>query len=388
MKPPLSEQEREKFARVFEQNFRERGEIGASFSVWRGEEEIVSLAGGHMDRERTREWTSETLVPVWSATKGPAALACLLALDEAGLTLDDGVCEVWPGFAAAGKERITFAQVLSHAAGLCALDKTVSITDYEAVIKVIEEQAPLFPPGTCQAYHARTFGFILDQIIIYITDNESLGHYLHDKLFIHLGLDFWIGLPPDQCPRVATLYPGKLRAESGQDPFLQAMNTRGSLTQRAFQSPAGLNSIQQMNQPTTWALGLASMGGIGTASALGKFYAMLANGGRWGGRQVVPERIIRLLTQTISQGTDAVLCSELAFSAGMMRDPVDTAGKKSRALFGKSLSAFGHPGAGGSLSFADPERGLGFSYVMNQMEVGVLPGEKALKLVEVFDQLG
>ncbi len=387
MKSALSDQVREKFAEVFAQNFRERGEIGASVSVWHGEEEIVSLAGGHMDRERTREWTTETLVPVWSATKGPAAVACLLALDEAGLTLDARVCEIWPGFAKAGKEQITFAQVLSHTAGLCALDTQVSIKEYEAVINAIEEQAPLFSPGTCQAYHARTFGFIIEQIICYLIGNKRLGIYLHERIGVHLELDFWIGLPPDQASRVATLYPGKLRTGSAQDSFLQAMNTRGSLSQRAFQSPAGLNSIQQMNQPETWALGLASMGGVGTASALGKFYAMLANGGRWGGRQVVPERVIQALGQTLSQGMDAVLCSDIAFSAGMMRDPVDAVGKKTRALFGSSLTAFGHPGAGGSLCFADPERSLSFAYVMNQMEVGVLPGEKALKLVEVFDQL-
>lgn len=387
MKSSLSEQGREKIAQVFAQNFRERGEIGASVSVWRGEEEILSLAGGHMDRERTREWTAKTLVPVWSATKGPAAVACLLALDEAGLSLDDRVSEVWPGFAAAGKERITFAQVLSHTAGLCALDKSVSITDYDAVTGALEEQKPIFPPGTCQAYHARTYGFILDKITRETTGKQTLGSYFYDKIGCVQGLDFWIGLSPEQFPRVATLYPGRLPANSVQDPFLQAMNTHGSLSQRAFQSPAGLNSIQQMNQPEAWVLGLASMGGVGTASALGKFYAMLANGGRWAGRQLVPERVIRLLSQTISQGTDAVLCSELAFSAGMMRDPVDAAGNKTRALFGKSLSAFGHPGAGGSLSFADPDRGLSFSYVMNQMEVGVLPGDKALKLVEVFDLL-
>ena len=380
-------QSREMFADIFAQNFRERRELGASVSVWQGEEEIVSLAGGSMDREQTRAWTEETLVPVWSATKGPTSLACLLALDEAGLSLEDRVCKIWPCFAAAGKGQITFGQVLSHTAGLFALDRTVSITDYEAVTAAIEEQAPIFTSGTRQAYHARTFGFILDKIVRYITGAKSLGQYLHEIVMGPLGADFWIGLPSEQFSRVASLYPGKL-ATAAPDAFLQAINTRGSLTQRAFQSPAGLNSIQHMNQRDTWALGLASMGGVGTASALGKFYAMLANGGRWGGKVLVPESVIRLFPQTISQGMDGVLCSELAFSAGMMRDPVDADGKKTRAILGKSISAFGHPGAGGSLCFADPERGLSFSYVMNQMEVGVLPGEKALKLVKVFDQLG
>ena len=197
-----------------------------------------------------------------------------------------------------------------------------------------------------------------------------------------MSLDFWIGLPPEQFSRVATLYPGKMPTAGLHNAFLQAMGTRGSLSQRVFASPAGLHSVQEMNKPETWTLGLASMGGVGSARALAQFYAMLAGGGVWQGQSLVSEAIIRQFTHTLAQGDDPVVCTPMAFGAGMMHDPVDDDGDKVRRLFGSSTKAFGHPGAGGSLAFADPERGIGFAYVMNQMELGVLPTAKALDLVE------
>lgn len=370
---------------VFECNFRERGELGASVSVWAGEEEVISMARGYENRERSRTWTAETLVPVWSATKGPAALACLLALDEAKLSMDSPVAEVWPEFAGAGKGMITFAQVLSHQAGLPALESEVSIFDHAAVVAALESQQPLVSSELRPAYHARTFGFLLDEIVRRITGAESLGAYFQKRIGAPMELDFWIGMPSEQFSKVAVLYPGKLRSESENDPFLRALGTKGSLTHRVFRSPVGLNSVQDMNQAATWARCLPGLGGVGSARGLAKFYSMLANGGRWCGRQMVPAWCITAFSRTMIQGHDDVLCAEMAFGAGMMRDPVDAAGSKIRRFFGRSIRAFGHPGAGGSLAFADPDRGLGFAYVMNQMETGALPGPRTLDLVAALD---
>ena len=372
---------------VFDRNFRERDELGASVSVWSGGEEVVSVSRGHENRERSREWKAETLVPVWSATKGPAALACLLALDEVRLPLDCPVGEVWPRFAIAGKARITFEQVLSHQAGLFALDREVSILDHAAVIAALEDQPPAGAFASRSAYHARTFGFLLDEIVRRITGADSLGAYFHDRLGAPMQLEFWIGLPREQYPRVAMLYPGRFRPDSVQDPFLRALGTKGSATQRAFRSPAGLNSVQDMNRATTWAQGLPGLGGVGSARGLAKFYSMLAHGGKWQGSQLVPGWCIDAFSRTVIQGGDDVLCAEVAFGAGVMRDPVDATGAKNRSFFGRMARAFGHPGAGGSLAFADPERDLSFAYVMNQMETGALPGPRTLDLVSALDEL-
>jgi CubicO group peptidase (beta-lactamase class C family) len=366
---------------AFERNFRERGELGASVSVFMGEEEVLGLSQGYADREKTRPWTAETLVPVWSATKGPAAVACLCAIDDAKLPFEAPVCEVWPAFAGGGKESVTFLHVLSHTAGLFALDRPTPFQDHDAVVNALEEQAPLFPIGTRQAYHARTFGFLADEIVRRITGARSLGEYFRERIAEAMNLEFWIGLPRELMPRVATLYPGKMRAGAAQDPFLRALNTKGSPTQRAFASPTGLNGVHDMNQADTLARGYASMGGVGSARALAALYAMLGNGGRWRGQQLVSESILQALQTTFSQQEDAVLCAPIAFGAGMMRDPLDESGQKIRSIFGSGAGSFGHPGAGGSLAFADPGRGVSFAYVMNQMDLGALPGEKTLSLV-------
>lgn len=371
----------EAITQKFEENFRERGELGASLSIWKGGVEVLSLSHGYANRERTRPWTPETIVPVWSATKGPAAVACLVALHEAGLPLDCPVSEIWPEFVAAGKEHITFAELLSHRAGLCVLDERAPMMNYDAVVTALERQTPLWPPGTRQAYHARTFGFLLDEIVRRVTGAASIGEYFREIIGDPLALDFWIGLPRDQWDRVATIYPGKFSISVRDQAFLKAFNTPGSVTLRAFASPVGLSAVSDMNKPDAWTAGYASMGGVGSASALGKFYSMLVSGGQ----SLVPHGVIDSLRTPLSQENDAVLCLDAAFSTGMMMDPVHAeTGEKLRALLGPSTLAFGHPGAGGSLAFADPENGIAFAYVMNQMEVGVLPGEKAMGLVDAL----
>lgn len=362
----------------FEENFSSRGDLGASVSVWQDGVEVLSLSQGFCDRAQTRPWTAETLAPVWSATKGPAAVCCLVALNEAGVALETPVADVWPEFAGGGKQGVSFAHLLSHTAGLCALDEPVSILDYAAVIGALERQRPLWEPGSRHGYHARTFGFLVDEIVRRLTRAKSLGAYFHERFGGPLELDFWIGLPPEQWDRVSPVYPGRISAANQGTEFFKAFTKPGSLTQRTFTSPAGLNAVGDFNQPETWARGLASMGGVGSARGLAKFYALLP--------RVVPELVVRQLGRALFSGEDAVLCAPAAFAAGVMQDPVDESGQKLRRYFGSSLTAFGHPGAGGSLAFADPENGLAFAYVMNQMEVGALPGAKAVGLVDQLYQ--
>lgn len=370
----------------FEDNFQARGELGAAVSIWQNGVEILSLAQGYSDRGQSRNWDVATLAPVWSATKGPAAVCCLMALHSARLSIDCPVSEVWPEFAAGGKEGLSFAHLLSHTAGLCALDEPVSILNYEAVIAAIEHQRPLWEPGTKQGYHARTFGFLMDEIVRRITGADSLGSFFRETIGGPLGLDFWIGLPSAEHHRVASIYPGRISTAGNHQTFLKAFNTAGSLTQRTFSSPLGLNAVSDFNLPETWARGYASMGGVGSARGLSQFYAMLAQGGTWNGRVIVPAGILPLLSQTRSQAEDGVLCTPIAFAAGVMQDPLNTdpglPPGKLRQHYGPSLKAFGHPGAGGCLAFADPENGLAFAYVMNQMEVGALPGSKSIGLIE------
>lgn len=376
------------FHSEFERNFTERNELGASVSVYHRGKEILHLSKGIAKPDDGTSWTADTLVPVWSATKGPAAAACLLALHQAGFSLDQPVADLWPAFARSGKQHLTFKQLLSHTGGLSALDNKTPIDDFDAVIHALEIQAPNSAPGTQQAYHARTFGFLLDQIVRLATSAPSLGAYFDVYFGRPMDLDFWIGLPADQAHRVAQLQPARMRPSAAQDDFMKAFTQPGSFTQRTFLSPFGLNAVRDLNRLEVQQLGIASFGGIGSARGLSTFYAMLANGGEWNGETILPPSLLPLVETTLSQQTDAVLHTPLAFSAGFMRDPVDpTTGKKLRQIYGSGLRAYGHPGAGGSLAFADPGRQLSFAYVMNQMEPGALPNVKSLSLVRALDEL-
>jgi CubicO group peptidase (beta-lactamase class C family) len=366
-------------APIFEENFTARGELGASVSVWREGREIVSLAGGFREREKGRPWTADTLALVYSGTKGPSAACVLKCLWDAGIPLDAPVASIWPEFGAAGKERISFADVLAHRAGLVAVDDPPDVFDSAGLLRRIEKQRPLWPPGDGHGYHPRTCGYIWDAIVRRVA-GVPLGQYWRREFGDPLALDFWIGLPEDRLRDVATLY--SARIPPPQDAFLDAFSQPGSVTHRAFSCPTGLFSVTAMNSAGARTTSFPAFGGIGSASALARFYCALACGGALDGARVMAPEAVAAMSTPLASGFDRVLRMETAFSAGVMQDPLGPQGEKKRLTFGPSPRAFGQPGAGGSVGFADPERGLGFAYLMNQMEPGVLPNPKSTRLIQ------
>jgi CubicO group peptidase (beta-lactamase class C family) len=289
------------------------------------------------------------------------------------------VAEFWPEFAQNGKSEITLAQLFSHQAGLCALDDRVDVQDYAGVIAALERQAPLWSPGSAHGYHARTFGFLLDELVRRIA-HQTLGDYWRAAFAEPMGLDLWIGLPEPENARTATIYAAKAGRTPEPEQFYTDLATPGTLVRKTFTSPAGLHSVSAMNAPAPRALSLVSLGGIGSASSLAKFYAMLANGGGLAGQRYFHAATLQQMSAPLAAGVDAVFQIPTAFSAGFMQDPPEMA----RRIFGPASRAFGHPGAGGSHAFADPENGIAFAYVMNQMEQSLLPNEKSLRLVDAL----
>jgi len=368
---------------AFEENFAHHGEIGASVSVWQDGQELASVAGGWEDRQQTKPWSADSRVLVWSATKGPSAACVLRALETRGLGLDVFVADVWPEFGQAGKGTITIGQALSHQAGIPALEEKSFVLDHASVARAIALQAPLWPPGTGHGYSPRAHGALLEELVRRLA-GQPLGEYWRENFAGPMDLDFWIGLPPELHASVAPVFPPKGGLPK-DDRFYDAYQKPGTLTQRAFASPSGLGGVAQMNSSEARAAGLPAHGGIGTANALAKFYGMLASGGTFAGRPYFSEETLAWMWTPLTQGPDRVLLTETAFSAGFMLDPVHD-GRKVRQLFGPGLRAFGHPGAGGSHAFADPDRRLGFAYVMNQMEPGVLPSGKAQRLVAALER--
>jgi len=364
---------------LFQENFERFGELGAAVSVWQNGKPIIDLYGGFRDARRENPWTSDTLVLVWSATKGIGSACVLHVLQEHSINLERRAAEFWPEFAQSRKNEITLAQLLSHQAGLCALDQRVDVLDYDAVIRALEEQKPLWPPGTAHGYHARTFGFLLDELVRRIA-GKPLSEYWQENFARPLNLDFWIGLPKKQNSRVATMYAAKAGKPPEPKQFYADLVRPGTLARKTFTSPYGLNAISKMNDPLVRAQPIVSFGGIGSASALAKFYSMLANGGKADGQTFFSGETLERTKTTLSDGVDRVFQMPTAFSAGFMKDARET----TRRIFGPLRTCFGHPGAGGSHAFCDPENRIAFAYVMNQMEQSLLPNEKSLRLVDAI----
>jgi CubicO group peptidase (beta-lactamase class C family) len=364
---------------LFDENFETFGELGAAVSVWQNGRPILDLYGGFRDRGCEKPWTADTIVLVWSVTKGIGSACVLHALQERKIGLNRTVAEFWPEFGQTSKDKIMLGQLLSHQAGLCALDQRVDVLDYDGVIRALEAQVPLWPPATAHGYHARTFGFLLDELMRRIA-GKTLSDYWQENFAEPLELDFWIGLPEKENSRAATIY----AARSGKPPepaeFYRDLVTPGTLARKTFTSPYGLNVISKMNDPHLRAQSNVSFGGIGSASALAKFYSMLANGGESNGQIFFSPETVERMTTTLSDGVDRVFQFPTAFSAGFMKDSRDSA----RRMFGPCPTSFGHPGAGGAHTFADPRNKIAFAYVMNQMEQSVLPNEKSLRFVDAI----
>ena len=319
---------------------------------------------------------------LWSVTKAIASACLLHVLAADGIELSTPAAALWPEFAAAGKEAVTLAQLLSHQAGLAAMDAPqTSVLDHRAVAAALAAQAPNWPPGTAHGYHPRTYGFLVDELLRRRRPAHTVATYWREAFAEPLGLDFWIGLPDSETDRVATIYASRAGGLALTGAFYEALADENSLTRRAFTGPAGMHAVAAMNSPEARRTSIASFSGIGSARALGKFYGMLANGGTLDGCTFFPPHALAWMSTLQVTGSDRILCMDTAFSAGLMQDPVGADRRKTRELFGPSLRAFGQPGAGGGHAFADPENNFAFAYLMNQMELGVLPNTKSLSMV-------
>jgi len=364
---------------LFQENFSNYDELGASVCLWRDGKMVASLGNGFWDREKKRKWTTKTRVLIWSATKGLASTCLLHLCQQEKIALNRRAAEFWPEYAENGKEDTTLLHILSHQSGQPALrNPGIPFLEYEQVVEALAAQEPFWKPGSAHGYHARTYGFLVDELVRRIA-GVNVGAYFREVFAAPLGLDLWIGLPPELADDVAPIYSARrTRLPSDEDPFYTELAKQDSLTFKAFTTPAGLTVPSVMNRREIRTHVLPSFGGIGTAESLATFYYRTFCEPTF----FSPERVAAI-SETAASGIDAILRIPTAFAAGFMKDPISGAGHKFRGLFGPSPLAFGQPGAGGSLAFADPKNNVAFAYVMNQMEPGLLPNPKSLRLVRL-----
>ena len=346
---------------AFARNFAERGEVGAAVCVYQDGRPVVDLWGGLADRDTGRAWQRDTMVLTNSTTKGFTATVAHVLIERGLLALDAPVASYWPEFAANGKQDVLVRWVLSHRAGIPALDEAPRLQDVVAwtpVVAAVARQKPIWVPGTAHGYHAQTFGWIVGELVRRIT-GKTLGRFYADEIASRFGIDFWIGLPPEQHERVATSYASHAPAPLARPPalMLRALGEWGT---------------HQANLPAIRAAELPSSNGIGTAHAIARHYAALI--GAVDGARILTSQTLAAACEAQSDGADLVFGTRTRCGLGFVLPPSLGVASGPRS--------FGHPGAGGSLGFADRDARVTFGYTPNQMG-GVAPGDiRAVKLVE------
>lgn len=352
---------------AFVENFTRRHELGAAVCAYQRGERVVDLWGGIRDKATGEPWEQDTMVLVYSATKGLAAMTLALCHSRGLLDYERTVCSYWPEFAQHGKEKITVRQLLAHQAALFAFDEPVDrsvVEDLDRLASVLARQTPSWEPGTRQAYHAISLGFYEGELLRRIDpQHRSLGQFFQDEIASVLGADVYIRLP-ESIPnaRLAPLASPNRFAMLFGFPFrltLDTMNHKSNIYRALVVNPG---SALAHDETHVYArnLEVPSGGGVGSARGIAHAYSAFANGGQELGLRAPTLALLAAAARPASQGFyDECMHGEVQFSLGFM--------KPSSAWPFGNPSSFGAPGAGGSLGFADPTAGIGYAYVMNQM---------------------
>lgn len=365
---------------AFAGNFSRRHELGGACCLYYRGRKVVDLWGGVRDGTSGEPWQEDTMVLIWSATKGLAAMTLALAHSRGWLDYEERVCRYWPEFAQQGKEKVTVRQLLAHQAGLFAFDEPVDasvIADPDRLATVLARQKPAWEPGTRQAYHALTLGFYQGELLRRIDpQHRSLGRFFQDEIVAPLELDLYIRLPqsiPNE--RLARLEsPGRLAMLFGFPPrlTLAAMNPRSNIHRALIANP-GTNICLDARRIYAREFEVPSGGGVGTARAIAKAYsAFSAPGGELNLSRETLELLAAPAIPALHGFYDEALLGEVSFSLGFMK-PNPT------IRFGHE-SSFGSPGAGGSLGFADPKNAIGYGYVTSRMGANLTGDPRDLAL--------
>ncbi|MFF8606941.1 serine hydrolase domain-containing protein [Streptomyces sp. NPDC015346] len=361
---------------AFEENFRRRDELGAAVTVQVHGRTVVDLWGGWADAARTRRWERDTVVNVWSTTKGVTALCAHLLADRGLLDLDAPVAAYWPEFAAAGKEKLPVRHLLSHRAGLAGLREPLSLAefyDWEVTTARLAATEPWWEPGTRSGYHALTYGFLVGEVIRRITGRRP-GDFLREEITGPLDIDFTIGLPEKEADRAAELVRPSAAASGEQAAVFAQL---APAAQAALANP--LVGVTQANSPEWRAAEIPAANGHGTARAVAALYGVFAERGRAGERRLLSEQAV----ERAREGQGA--CRDLVLGAGFAHETECALGlwlSGPNASYGPNPRAFGHDGLGGSCGLADPESGISLGYVMNRMGGRIADDPRKMALIE------
>ncbi|QQM45603.1 serine hydrolase domain-containing protein [Streptomyces liliifuscus] len=363
---------------AFEENFRERDELGAAVSVTVDGETVVDLWGGWADSARTRAWERDTLVNVWSTTKGPTALCAHILADRGLLDLDAPVATYWPEFAAAGKEAVLVRHLLSHRAGLAGLREPHSLEqflDWELTTKRLAATEPWWEPGTASGYHAFTYGFLVGEVVRRVSGLLP-GAFLEREVTGPLGIDFTIGLPEKEAGRAAELVHPPAATSSEQAAIFSQLTP---VALAALANP--VMGAAEANTAAWRAAEFPAANGHGTARAVAALYGIFAGRGSYGSQRVLSAEA----AERVREGQGA--CRDLVLGAGFESETEIGLGlwlSGPNGSYGPNPRAFGHDGFGGSCGLADPETGVSLGYVMNRMGPHIADDPRKMALIDAL----
>ncbi|GAA3412407.1 serine hydrolase domain-containing protein [Streptosporangium vulgare] len=356
-------------------------EVGAAVGVYLRGRKVVDLWGGIADPATGRRWGRDALQVVFSTTKGVTAACAHLLAQQGRLDLDAPVADYWPEFAANGKERVPVRWLLTHQAGLPAIDHPITPAEaiaWDPMVTALAAQRPLWEPGTAHGYHAHTYGWLVGEVVRRVT-GRSLGTFLAEEIAAPLGLDLWIGLPETELHRVSRIVAAPVDLDALARIDLDALPGSAREMMAAYADPTSLTRrsmsvvtpMLNHDDPAEQVAEMPSTNGICTARALARFYAALI--GEVDGHRVLTPGTLAAATVEQAGGVDRVLRVPIRIGTGF--------GLPTPDAFWYSPTAFGFPGYGGSLGFADPATGLAFGYVMNHIREGV-PDRRAADLLD------
>ena len=374
-----------KVADAFRRNLSSGREVGAAIAVYRDGRKVVDLWGGYRNEVTRAPWEKDTLVNVFSTTKGIASLAVAVAASRGYLSYDAKVTDYWPEFGQAGKQTVTVRQLLAHQAGLPVVKPPLTLQelgDPPRMSAKLAAQVPAWTPGTRHGYHGITLGWYEGELIRR-TDpaGRSLGQFLAEEIAGPLGLDLYIGLPPSvDRDRVAHLHAWSfarllLHLNTMPPRFVLALFNPLALAAPSLLFAKGIKSPEAFNRDELRVVEMPAVNGTGTARSIAKLYGSAATGGRELGLTAGTLDALHKPALPPTNGLrDKVLHVDTTFSLGFNK-PIPM------CVFGSSDNAFGTPGAGGSFGFADPDTGIGYGYVMNKLGFHLVsdPREVALR---------
>ena len=365
--------------RIFNHNFSKYEEIGSSLCVIVDGEIVVDIWAGHKNKNKTEEWSKDTLSIAFSSTKAALALCAHMLIERGQLNLKEKVTKYWPEYGKNGKEETTVEMILNHSAGIPALKTKVKeggFLDWGYMIQLLENETPFWEPGKETGYHMMTTGWLIGELINRVS-GKSLGDFFNNELAKPYSLDYWIGLPETEDDRVAEIIPFVPSPNDKPSDFATVFrNDQKSMQRLSLTNTGGYD----YNTKETYRAQLGAIGGITDARSLAKLLTPLAVNR---GDLLSQETIEKLSKPNIRSPIDSMLLFPTNFSNGFMlnMDNRNTfKGEGGSFLIGPK--AFGHVGYGGSsATFADPEFKISFGYLTNKLGGEYLINERAQSLI-------